>query len=234
MKKIFTILLSLAFFNVHAQTADEIIQKYSAAMGGLDNFNKVQSAKFTGTITAQGMDLTLTMQIINGKAMRSDVEVMGQSVTNAYKNGKAWKINPFAGAPSATEVTGAELNEFKAQSFLASQLMDYKARGYKVELLGQEDVDKVKAYKIKLTVDDNKVNTYYIDAATSMLIKSVSTREMMGQELEVETYFSDIKDFGGIKFSMSRTQKANWEVFQEIHFDKVELNVPVDEKIFDM
>jgi len=242
MKKIFIALLSLAFVNVNAQnastatstqTADEVIQKYAGAMGGLDNFNKIKSAKLTGTVSAQGMDLPITIQIINGRAMRSDVEVMGQTITNSYKDGKGWKINPLQGVASATESTAEELNEAKSQSMLASQLMDYKARGYKVELSGQENVEGANAYKIKLTTGDKKETTYFVDSKTFLVIKSISKREMMGQEFEVETIFGDVKEFGGVKFSMSRTQKADGQVFQEIHFDKIELNIPIDEKIFD-
>jgi len=199
----------------------------------LDNFKKIKTAKLTGTVSTQGNDLPITLQIINGRAMRTDVEVMGQTVTNSYKDGKGWKINAFAGATTATDVTGTELNDFKTQSLLSSQLMDYKARGYKVELMGQEDVDGKKDYKIKLTAEDNKTTIYYIDVATSMLIKSVGTKNMMGQDMELETYYSDIKDFGNLKFSMSRVQKSSGQVIQEIHFDKLELDVAVDEKIFD-
>lgn len=217
----------------NAQTIDEIIQKYANTMGGLDNFKKIKTAKLTGTVTTQGNDLPITVQIINGRAMRTDVEVMGQTVVNCYKDGKGWKINPYAGAPSATDVTGTELNEFKNQSFLTSQLMDYKARGYKAELLGQEDVDGNKAYKIQLTAEDNKTTTYYIDLATSLLTKTIGTRNMMGQDMELETYYSDVKDFNNLKFSMSRIVKSGGQTVQEVHFDKIELDVPVDEKIFD-
>src|SRR5215470_14192592 len=163
MKKMLFGLLAFGALSARAQTADDIIQKHAKAMGGLDNINKVKTVKMSGTVTAQGMDLPLTIQIINGKAMRSDVEVMGQAVTNSYKDGKGWKINPFAGAATATDATDVELGDMKAQSSLASQLMDYKARGYKVELQGQEDVNAAKTYKIKLTEPGNKESTYYID-----------------------------------------------------------------------
>jgi len=235
MKKIFFSLLSLAFINAQAQslTADEVVQKYSSAMGGLDNYNKIKTVKLSGTVTVQDMDLPITVQIINGKAMRSDVSVMGQSVTNSYKDGKGWKINPFAGAATATDVTGTELNEFKSQTNLASQLMDYKKRGYTIELLGQEVTEGANAYKIKLTSGDKKETTYFIDSKTFLPIKTVTKREMMGQEVEVETYNTDFKEFGGAKFAMTRTQKTQGEVVQEIKLDKVEVDVTIDEKIFD-
>ncbi len=233
MKRLFFALLSIAGLSASAQTVDEVIQKYNDAMGGLDAFNKVASAKMTGTVTVQGTDFPLTVQMINGKAMRTDVAVMGQSVTNVYKDGKGWKINPFMGAETATDVEGAELNDFKNQASLAGGLMDYKSRGNQVELLGQEDVEAVKTFKIKLTSkDDGRVSTFYISTANYMLVKSLSSREMQGQTVEVETFYSDMKDFAGLKFFMSRSQKIDGLEFQAIKLSNVELNVPIDDKIF--
>jgi hypothetical protein len=234
MKKILFSILTLAFVSTNAQTADDVIQKYSKAMGGLTAFNAIKTMKTTGTITTQGVDLALTSQIINGRAVRSDVQAMGQSVINSYKDGKGWKINPFAGVTTVTDMTPEELIDFKSQSMIASQLMDYKARGHKVELQGQEDVEGIKTYKIKLTTkDDNKVTTYFISVADNVIIKSVSTRQLQGQEIEIETFYSDIKDFNGLKFPMLRTQKMQGQVFQEIKIATIEFNVPIDEKIFD-
>jgi hypothetical protein len=234
MKKILFAILSFAFVSANAQTADDVIQKYSKAMGELAAFNAIKTMKTTGTITTQGVDLALTSQIINGKAVRSDVQAMGQSVINSYKDGKGWKINPFAGVTTITDMTPEELIDFKSQSMIANQLMDYKARGHKVELQGQEDVEGVKTYKIKLTnKDDNKVTTYFISVTNNTIVKSVSTRQLQGQDIEIETFYSDIKDFNGLKFPMVRTQKMQGQVFQEIKIATIEFNVPIDEKIFD-
>ena len=232
MKKLLVFVLLAVFGFARAQTVDDIIQNYANAMGGLDNFNKIKTAKLTGTVSAQGNDFPMTVQIINGKAMRADVDVMGQAVVNSYKDGAGWKINPFAGAPTATDATADELTEFKNQSFLATQLMDYKARGYKAELAGTEDVDGKKAYKVKLTTEGGKTDTYYVDSATSMLTRFVGTRNMMGQDMELESSFGDVKEVNGLKFNSSRTIKYQGQTMQEVHFDKIELDVPIDEKIF--
>ena len=234
MKKTFLAFLSFAFISTNAQTADEVIQKYAKAMGGLSAFNAVKTIRMTGIVKVQGMELPLTVQIINGKAVRTDVDAMGQSVIKSYKDGKGWKIDPFSGVATATDMTNDELVDSKGQSMIATQLMDYKARGHKVELLGQEDVEGIKCYKIKLTnKDDGKVTTYFVSVADNTLIKSVNTRDMQGQQIEVENYASDIKEFGGIKFPMTRTQKIQGQVFQEIKMTSVELNVAIDEKVFD-
>ena len=235
MKKIIFVLLCLVSISAFSQSVDEIIQKYAANMGGLDAFNKISSAKLSGTLTSQGNEFPLTTQLINGKAMRTDVDIMGQTVSNCYFNGKGWKINPLAGVTSPTEITGNELYDFKIQSSMASQLMDYKARGHQVEKLGDETTDGIKAFKIKLTSkDDSKVTTYYISTADYKLIKSITSRQIQGQDMDVETYYSDLKDIGGVKFFMARDSKIEGEVFQSIKFEKIELNVAIDEKIFAM
>lgn len=234
MKKLILLWLCFGVLTAGAQTVDEVIQKHTDAVGGLDAIKKINTVKITGSVTVQGLDLPITTQVINGKAMRSDIDVMGQSVVNAYKDGKGWKINPFGGASTATEVTGTELQDMKSQSMLISNLMDYKARGHQVELAGQEETEGVKTYKIKLINKENsRLTTYYISTTDNLLVKSTTTREMQGQEAGVENIFNDYKDFNGVKFSMKRTQKIGGNVFSEMQVTSVELNVPVDEKIFE-
>jgi len=90
-------------------------------------------------------------------------------------------------------------------------------------------------FKIKLTnKDDSKVTTYFISTADYTLIKSATMRQLQGQDMEVETWFSDLKEIDGVKFFMTRDSKIEGEVFQSVKVEKIELNVAVDEKIFEM
>lgn len=235
MKKLFAAVLCFATVSAFAQTADDVIIKYTVNMGGLDAFNKISSAKFTGTYSTQGQDFPLTTQVINGKSMRTDIDIMGQSVTNCYANGKGWKVNAFAGAASPTEVSGKELNDFKTQTYLSSALMDYKARGHQAELQGEETVEGIKTFKIKLTSkDDGRVTNYFISVSDYTLIRTTTIREFQGQEMETETWFSDLKEIDGVKFFMSRDSKMQGQIFQTVKYDKIELNTAIDEKIFEM
>lgn len=236
MKRLLFALFTFTTLAANAQTADEVIQKYSAALGGLDAFNKVTSAKMTGTFTQQTMDMPVVTQIINNKAARTDIEVMGYKIINVYNNGTGWNQNHFAGIETPTELTGAELRDAKAQASLVNHLMDYKNRGHKVEIApAQEDVEGVKCYKISLTnKDDGKITYYYISANDYMLIKSVTSRELQGQDVDVETFYSDFKEFNGLKFSMTKIQKIMGQEFAVIKYTSIELNVKIDESIFKM
>jgi hypothetical protein len=233
MKKILFALFTLTTVAMQAQTAEEIVTKYSTAIGGLDSFSKVTSAKMTGSVAAQGSDFPLTTQVLNGKGMRTDVDVMGQSITNVYFNGKGWKVNPFGGIETPTEVTGAELKSFKTQASLASNLLDYKNRGHKIELAGEETLNGVKTWKIILTdKEDGKKTTYNINQTDFLVVKSASKREVNGQEVDTETILSGYKEFGGLKFATSTIQMINGNTNVEISISNVELNVTIDEKIF--
>lgn len=235
MRKILFLLLSFSFVAAHSQTAEEIIKKYTDNSGGIAAFEKIKSAHIKGVVTAQGMDLPLDVQLIPGKAIRIEVEVMGSKIISAYKDGKGWRQNPLAGSDTPTPLSGSELNELKVQASLINALMDYKAKGNKVELLGQDSTGGVKSYKIKMTnQEDGKTTTYFIKASDYTMLKSVSQREMMGQTMDVETVFSNVKEINGVKFYMNRVQTANGEELQSVAYESVELNVPIDEKIFNM
>ncbi len=59
-----------------AQTADEIVSKYITAIGGADNWKKVNSMTSEGNLTVQGADVAVTMTAMNGKVMRLNISVM--------------------------------------------------------------------------------------------------------------------------------------------------------------
>jgi len=235
MKRIFLFAALLSTSLLRAQTVDEVIQKYTQAMGGLDAFNKVTTAKMTATMAQQSMEMPVVTQIVVNKAARTDVSAMGFQIINVYNNGTGWKQNHFAGVETPTPITGAELTDAKGQISLLNHLMDYKARGHKVELAGKEDVEGVSCFKINLiNKDDGKTIVYFIAVADYILVKSVASRELQGQDVEIETFYSDYKTFGGIKFPMVKTQKVMGQNFATVTYTNIELNVPVDEAIFKM
>lgn len=226
------ILLTVA---VQAQTTEEIIEKYTAACGGLEAFDKITSAKMSGSVSVQSSDFPITMEILNGKGMRMDVDAMGQTITNAYYNGKGWQVNPFQGISAPTEVNGSELLSMKSQASLANGLLDYKKRGHQVALEGQEKVEGVDTYKITLThKEDGKKVSYFISATDFTLIKTSSTREIQGQQMQVENWYSDYKKFSGAKIAMHVIQKIDGQVSQEVSWNNIELGITIDTKIFEM
>ena len=102
MKKFFVhTLLMVAIvgtaFTAKSQTADEIINKYIDAIGGKENWKKINSLKMEGQVEVQGLEIPFTMQAINGKGVRTDGEFQGNSFIDITTPTKGWSQNPMAG-----------------------------------------------------------------------------------------------------------------------------------------
>lgn len=234
MKKMFISITIIAFFSAKGQTVDEVIQKHNAAMGGLESFNKIKTAKLTGISSKTGRpDAHFTIQLINGKAMRMNSEAMGKTITQVYKEGKGWQINTFIGIDTATDADGTELSDFKSMANIKTNLMDYKSEGNQAELLGREEIEGIKTFKIKVTdKDDGRISIFFINSTDYLLNKTSTSHEMMGRSFDIDTYFRNPKEFGGLKFYLTRFMTIHEKEYATLTLSNVELNTPVDEKIF--
>ena len=228
------ILVLFSAASVYSQTVDEIIDKHLAAIGGKDLLNTITSVKTESTVEVMGNDANSTTVVLNGKGFRSESEFNGQKVIQVYTDKGGWAVNPFQGA-SDPEAMPAE--QFKAgeDNIYIEPFLNLADRGSKVELLGQEKIGDVNAYKIKLTNKDSASTTFYIDPNTYYTLQIVSTANAMGQQMDIRTTPSDYKktDFG-IVMPYSVEVNIGDQFTLTSKLQKVEINQPVDPSIFEM
>jgi hypothetical protein len=233
MKKILFSLLFLGSVVANAQSVDEIVAKNAAAIGGVDKINAIKTATMSGVMTVQGMDLNMTIQILNRTAIRTDIEVMGQTITMVYNDGAAWQINPMMGSSDAQDLPKEALDDLKWQTYIGnSGLIGFKDRGMTAEYTGEQTVDGKKMYVIKVSSKEGNISTYFVNQADNLVYKMIAKRNMQGQEIEAETVFSNYKEINGIKFAMSRTTSFEGQTVQEMNLDKFELDKTIDASVF--
>jgi hypothetical protein len=229
MKRIILSLLVLAAaFTTKAQTADEVIAKHISAIGGVDNWKKVNSMKMEGLLQANGADVNVTVTILHGKGMRQDISVMGMTGYEIVTPTEGWNFMPFQGQQEPEAKTPEALAE--AQDNLDAQggLIDFAAKGHKVELLGKEDVEGTECFKLKVTKKGGSVSTLFIDPKSFYIVQSKTIQKANGQEMEVVTSYSNYEKLPeGIIVAKSMTLP-----FGELNMSKVTINGPVDESIF--
>jgi hypothetical protein len=230
IKKIWLALLLLVSINtVKAQTVDEIVDKFVAAVGGKEKLMALNSVKMDGNLTTQGFDVGIVVTVLNGKGSRTDISVPGMS--EGYRittPTKGWNFLPFQGMTAPEEAPEDQLKSQQSALDLQSPLLNYAAKGHKVELLGKEKVDAVDCYKLKITYKNGKMATLFIDATTYYRVKSVSTININGEDTEVQTTYTDFKKTPeGYVFPYSQTNQSG-----TINYTSIEINKPVDEKIF--
>lgn len=211
-----------------AQTADEIIQKHIAAIGGMDNWKKITSMKMTGSMNAGGMEIPMTVTCVKNKAMRMDMTISGMANYQILTNKEGWSYFPIQGQQKPEAMTAEDVKKSQDELDLESPLMDYKAKGYKVEYLGKDDVEGTECHKLKVTLKDGKEETEYIDASNFYHIRSVSKATMNGKEMQQTSNFSNFKKLPeGIVFAMTQDEGMG-----AMNIKEIEINKPIDESIF--
>jgi outer membrane lipoprotein-sorting protein len=220
----------------YAQTVDDIVAKTIAAQG-LEKMKSVQTMRMTGTmtITPPGIDAAIVVE--NKRPMKTRVTITVQGIENAqaYDGTAGWSFMPVQGKAAAEPATSDEMKDLRQQSDMDGTLMDYKAKGHKVELLGKEAVEGTDAWKLKVTLKDGDVQYTYVDAEHFLPIKMETTRIINGTEMKTETMIGDYKDESGVMMPHAiEARVPGIGVTQKIAVQKVEMNVAIDDARFKM
>jgi hypothetical protein len=232
MKKlmlIFTGLIAVTLLN--AQSLDEIIKKYTAS-NKLDQMSKLQTIKITGKISmpAMGMEMPLEIWSKNPNKIKTVSNVNGQEVVSAFDGEKGYMINPINGSATPVEMQQAELNNIKSYNMFQNQLATYYKEG-KLALEGEEAVNGSPAYKIKANIDAGTSSMIYIDKSSFRIVKNSVSSSSQGMPVTVDTYPGDYQEINGIVIAMKTTMSTQGMEISMI-FTKVDINVPMDDKIF--
>lgn len=233
-----TFLLSLTslllFFCATAQTADDIVNKHIDGIGGKDKLSQITSYLTEKTTEVMGNEFKTTTTVVNGKGYRNAADFNGQQLVQVVTDKGGWNINPFTGSAPATALTPEEYKSTEDAVYLPDPLFNYAQHGAKVELVGQEKVGNINAFKLSYTNKDSAVSTFYIDPSTWYIIQEVSTGIIQGQQTSITISYSDYKktDFGvfvpyTVGIDMGQYNLKNTTT-------KVEFNKSVDPTIFDM
>ena len=216
-------------------TVDQIVQKHTEALGGADKLKAIQTVKATGKASLMGgqLETPVVMQAKRPTSVRMEMTIQGKSFVQAFDGTTAWTVNPYGASPdpqiSSDEDTKAARDD---ADFIDGALVDYKAKGNTVELLGKEDVDGTQAYKLKVTKKSGTVEYDYLDAQTFLPLKSTGTRQQMGQEFDFESRPSNFKPVNGVLMPFSLEQKVSGKPMMQLTLEKIEANVPIDDSLF--
>lgn len=221
------LLLTTAFF-AKAQTADEIIAKHIEAVGGADNWKKINSIKLEGTLIVQGTTVNMTQTVLHQKGNRQDISVAGMNGFMIIAPTSGWNFMPFNGQSAPEPMTAEEVAENQSELDVQGVLIDYAVKGHSVEYLGKDDVEGTDCFKMKINLKSGKSDTYFFDAKSYLLIRTISKQKSNGQEAEIITNFSNYeKQPEGIMVA-----KSIGLPFGELNITKVTINAAVDEGIF--
>jgi hypothetical protein len=138
------------------------------------------------------------------------------------------------GSKDPEKMPEEQIKEVKQQADPDGPLVDYQEKGHTVELIGKEDMEGTPVYKLKLTLKTGDVQYLYLDGGSFLLLKQTAKRKVQGTEMEVDVYFSNYKSVNGLMIAHSTESKMRSQTAVQMIYEKVEMDVAVDDSIFKM
>ena len=229
------LLLSLAATPGLAQDAKEILEKMIEAQGGRKLLEGVMDVTISGSVelTQMGMSATVTVYQKKPKMMRTDIEVMGMVITQAFDGETAWVVNPQTGVE---EEMPERMAEYAAREAIGvGGLLNPEKYGLSFEYKGKEEFEGKKYLVIEQTFADGYKNTIYIDPDTYLTYKSkgLSLNNMM-VEVEAESFASDYKKVNGMMAAHSVIVFQDGEEFMTMTITEIKINTGLEDSLFKM
>ena len=253
-------------------SATDIVSKNVAARGGLQAWRAVQTLSLVGKLGAGGNQraplpeslsskksglptqalrpaeetyLPFVMELKRPRKLRMELQFEGQKAIQVYDGANGWKLRPFLNRRVVEPYTADEMKIASLQQDLDGPLVDYAAKGTRVELDGTEKVENRDNYKLKLTMKSGQVIDVWIDAQTFLETKiQGAPRRLDGIDHPVEIYFRDYRPANGLQIPfiletkvLPVINKASKVRVAEIPpektiIEKVFVNPKFDEKLF--
>lgn len=226
---------------LQAQTVDEILDNYFENIGGKENYRSLKGLKMTAKVNNQGMEIPLDIyQMSDGRQM-SVIKFQGKEIKQGVFDGETlWSTNFMTMSPEKSDAETTANMKLNANDF-PDPFLDYREKGYTVELVGKETMEGTDTYKVKLvkeplTIDGQTkedVSYYYFDAENYVPIAVESEVHMgpMKGQTQLVTY-SDYQEVDGLYFPFSMTQGLKGGQSQPITMESIELNPTMDDKAF--
>jgi outer membrane lipoprotein-sorting protein len=223
-----------------AQTADDVVEKYLAAIGGRAALSKITSRSTTGTITISlpNGPVSGTIEILNQQPNKArTLTTLDLSAVGAGQLTREQRFDGTSGyildnLQGNREITGNQLENLRNTLF-PTPLLTYKERGGTVELAGKEKVDGRDTYVLLFKPKTGSVIRQFIDAETYLPARVVVKVDVpeAGGEVEQTSDVSDYRVIDGIKIPFAIKVSSGIQSFT-IAVTKVEHNVKIDEAVF--
>ena len=216
-----------------AQTADELIAKNVEARGGLEKIRAIASMRLTGTLSIGDAKMPSVLEVKRPNKTRWEFTLDGQTAVQAYDGTTAWAVAPFAGKPDPEPMSAEDLKDMELQADMDGPLVDYRAKGHKVEVMGLEKIGGRDAWRLKVTLRNGDVRDVYLDLKTHFQIVTVARRMVNGRSAEIESELGDYRQVGDVMLPyFFETRARGVPQKQSLRFEKIELNVPIDDSRF--
>ena len=131
---------------------------------------------------------------------RTEIDFAGKTAVQVFDGSNGWKYRPFLNRNDVEPFSADETKVESEDPGIGGYLIDYAARGSKLDLEGMEKVEGHDAYKLKVTSKTGSVKNVWVDAQSFLDVKvSGNPRRMDGKMHSVYIFQRDFRDVQGVK-----------------------------------
>lgn len=228
--------LALAQTPTPAPSVDSLIAKYIQASGGMERMQAIQTLRRTGKYTGGGgFEAVIVQENKRPNSVRNEFQIQGMVGVNAYDGKDGWKIEPWQGKRDPEALGEEEMHGILDDADFDGPLVNYQAKGNRVEYLGMEQIEGSDAYKLKVTRPNGDISFFYLDTEYYVPIRIDTQRMIRGAPQEFETSLGDYKQVNGVymPFSSESGPKGSSSTDRgKITYDTIEANVSLDDTRF--
>ena len=184
--------------------------------------------------TAQQVQLPFALQIKRPNQSRLEIEFAGKTAIQVYDGTQGWKVRPFLNRNTVEPFTAQEAKAAADTDDMIEALVDYAAKGTRVELEGVEPVAGHDCYKLKLTMKGERIRHVWIDTQSFLDVKVEGTpRRMDGRMRAVWVYQRDFRPVQGVQMPfLLETAVDGYPGSHKMVIEKVAVNPRLDDALF--
>ena len=222
-----------------AMTAEQIIDKSVDVRGGLAAWRKIDTLIWEGHLESQRSTVpSLPFRLEEKRPGKSRFEINepSQRSLRVFNGTSGWKMK-FGqdGRPEIKQFTSQEVRFARSASGLEGPLIDYRAKGSKVELEGVEELDGRKTYRVGVTLGMAERQTVWIDAQSFLEARyDRPTYDKAGAKGVVSLRFREYKVVEGLAVpAVIEISGAAGGQPDRMVIERVALNPVIDDRDFD-
>ena len=195
---------------------------------------KINSMTASGIAKQGGTDYPFVATYMKDGRTHLVIDLQGQKYTvEAFDVKTEWAMNFQTQKAEAADSESSLNYKNDAKDNIVDAFFNYKEKGYKIELLGNEVFEGTDCFKIKLTkspaiVDGKEVDNieiYYFDTENFVPIASeAAILSGPSKGATQQSLYSDYQEVDGLYLSFSMINKFNGQVGLEINIDAVKFN----------
>jgi tetratricopeptide (TPR) repeat protein len=211
-------------------SADEVIDKYVAALGGQNRIRQVSSRVTRGRARVPGEFTDAPFEITEKSPNKAVIQVKPER-GNGLGQGFDGTVGWIQAAASGTHVLkGIELSELQRDCDFYAPLR-LKVNYSQVKVLGRVKIGYREAYLVEAKPGDGEAEKFYFETESGLLIRWDGVRSNWRERAPVETYYDDWREVEGIKVPFRVTSSSpHFSIAFKV--EEVKHDVAIDDVVF--